>query len=133
MPRAEIAKGRLQVGSKESGTQETEGAGNSPLMGDSGYPWPNTPPPKGQGSGAEARGRPGGEKGRKRALIALDEWPPDPTPPGKGPSKRKPAKRLQGTPCRKGNKEAGTGGRGQVALLRQWLETGKGGLGPRKE
>ena len=102
-------------------------------MGDSGNPWPNTPPSKGQGSEAEARGGLGGGKGRKRALIALDEWPPDPTPPGEGPSKRKPAKRLQGAVCGKGNKEAGTGGRGQVALLKQWLETGKGGLGPRKD
>ena len=42
-------------------------------------------------------------------------------------------KRLQGTDLRKGNKEAGVGGRGQVAMLKQWLESGKGGLGPRKE
>ena len=132
-PKAETAKEKLLGKRKESGTQEKlQGAGNSPLLGDSGDPWPSNVPSKGQGSRAEARGRPGGEKGKKRALKALEEWPPDPTAPGKGPGKRKQAKRLQGTPSRKG-KEAGTVGKGQVALLRNWLETGKGGLGPRKE
>ena len=102
-------------------------------MGDLNYPGPSTPS-IGLGSAAEVRGGlRRGKGGRKRTLKALEEWPPDPESAGKGSNKRKQVKRLQGTDLRKGNKEAGVGGRGQVAMLRQWLESGKGGLSPRKE
>ena len=102
-------------------------------MGDIGYPKPSTPS-MGLGPVAEVRGGLRETKGgKKRALRALEEWPPDPEVTGKGSSKRKTMKRLQGNNLRKGIKDAGSGGRGQVALMRQWLETGKGGLGPRKE
>ena len=132
-PKAQAAKEKLLGRRQETGTQEkSQGAGNSPLLGDSGEPWPNTSPSKGQGSRAEERGRPGDDKGKKKALKALEKWPPDNAAPGKDPDRRKQVKRLQGTSTRKG-KEAGNEGRGQVALLKNWLETGKGGLGPRKE
>ena len=133
-PKAESAKERLLVRSKESGTQQgKEGAGDSPLLGDTDDPKPASPS-MGLGPDAEERGRLRESRGgRKRALRALEEWPPDPEVPGKGSSKRKNVKRLQGNNLGKGSKDGGHGGRGQVALMKMWLETGKGGLGPRKE
>ena len=87
----------------------------------------------GLGSVTAERGGSRGKGGRKRVLKTLEEWPPDPGSVARNSGKRKQVKRLQGTDLRKGSKEASNGGRGQVAMLKQWLETGKGGLGPRKE
>ena len=132
-PKAESAKERLQEMKKEPGTQQiTEGAGNSPLLGDTGVTRPTFPSmdlvPE-----AEERGRlRKTEGGKKKALRALEERPPDPESPGKGSNKWKKVKRLKGSSQGKGNKDGGTGERGQVALMKMWLETGKGGFGSRK-
>ena len=70
--------------------------------------------------------------GKKKALRALEERPPDPVSPGKGSNKWKSVKRLRGSSQGKSKKDVGTGERGQVALMKMWLESGKGGSGSRK-
>ena len=71
---------------------------------------------------SEERGRIWSSEARKKALKALEKWPPDPGPSSGSPKRGKPRKRLQRVTTGKEDRE-GSGG-----ILRKWLRKEKQGL-----
>ena len=137
-PKASKARERqTQQPEEENKTEKSEGTNNSPLLGVSGKPEPKATPSKGSGLESEECERTWDKEVQKKALKALERWPPDPGSGSESPKRWKPKKRLQKSAPMKGTKERKEGG--DFNVLKKWLQKEKEGseapktcLGPRK-
>ena len=77
---------------------------------------------------SEERGRTWGKEVRKKAVKALERWPPDPGLSSGGLKKSRPIKRLQkATPAKDIREGRGKGGKG-LNILERWLQRETQGL-----
>ena len=137
-PKASKARERIEGQPEDKNkTTKTKGTNISPLSGVSGKPGLQIATSKDPGPQSEESGRMWGNEGKKKALKALERWPPDPGSGSKSPKRGKPRKRLQRQATGKDKKEAKV--TADIGVLQRWLqrekqgsEAPKTGLGPGK-
>ena len=126
-PKASKARERIEGQPEDKNkTTKTKGTNISPLSGVSGKPGLQVATPKDPGPQPEESGRMWGNEGKKKALKALERWPPDPGSGSKSPMRGKPMKRLKTQAAGKDKKERKAGE--DIGVLQRWLQREKKSL-----
>ena len=116
-PKADRAREKTGLKPEENKEQKFMGASNSPLLGEPhkvGSPEPPSWDPKPE---PVECGRAWRKGAKKKALKALERWPPDTGKELESPKRGKPRKRLQGPAVGKGKQREGTS-----QVLMSWLQ-----------
>ena len=121
-PKASKAREKIEPEPESNKEQKFMGARNSPLMGEPSQLGSTKLPSKDPRPESEECGRTWSLETRKKALKALEKWPPDTGPSSESPKRGKPRKRLQRVAVGKEDRE-GSGG-----VIQRWLRIEK--LGP---